>query len=140
MLTLDSPAFQELRRDFNEWLPAIADGRDKFVPAHTTHAEEPPKHWYPEVSRIVAAVARKAGCKPSDLLTPNRQHLYARPRMVAYLLAVETCPHLSYTVIARAFAGRDRTTIASGLVTARRLIAENEDWREFHDAVSREIR
>lgn len=135
MLTLDSPVFQELRRDFNEWLPAIQRGDDKFIPAHPRMADEPPAHWNPAISRIIAVVARKARCKTSDILGPNRSAVYSRPRAIAYLLVAEACPHTSHTEIASYFGGRDRTTVTHGINMAKEAIEGSEAWRDFFEDV-----
>ena len=134
MLTLDSPAFQELRRDFNEWLPAIADGRDKFVPAHPGMAtEEDPAEQ--RIERIISLVASRAACTPREITGPRRSVAYSRPRFIGYLLAYEMVPDASLPRIGRAFGDRDHTTIMHGIKVARQSIAENDAWREFYEKV-----
>lgn len=139
MLTLDSPAFQELRRDFNEWLPEIVKGRDKFVLAHPTRADVPPAYWQPAARTIVALVAAKTACKPDDLTGPRRMAVHARPRSLAYLLVHDLCPHLTIGEIAHLFGGRDRTTITHGLAQARKALASSEAWKALYDEVKAEF-
>lgn len=139
MLTLDSPAFQELRRDFNEWLPAIIEGRDKFVPAHPCRSDVPPAHWQPTARAIIAKVAAKSACRPDDLVGPRRGAIHAGPRTIAYLLVHDLCPYLNVREIADLFGGRDRTTITHGLDRAREMTAENPAWRALYDEVKAEF-
>lgn len=141
MLTLDSPAFQELRRDFNEWLPHIVRGEDKFVPASPIHrepGEAMPVGIDPLVTAIMAAVARRAACKVEDLRGPRRSAVYARPRFIAYLLISELVPRMSLPQIGKAM-DRDHTTIMYGIKRAKAYIADSDAWRAFYEEVKGEF-
>lgn len=139
MLTLESDAFRALRRDFNEWLPSILEGRDKFIPAHPVRADVPPAYWQPAARRVIALVAAKTACRPDDLAGPRRSAIFNRPRTLAYLLIHDLCPHLAIKEIADLFGGRDRTTITHGIAAARAAIGSNDAWRALYDEVKGEF-
>lgn len=140
MLTLDSPAFQELRRDFKEWLPHIINGLDKFVPAHSSHRDsKPEEHVFEDiVLSILRSVARKCSCKVEDLRGPRRSAIFARPRMLAYLLVSDLAPNLSLPRIGRAF-DRDHTTVMRGIKVARQAIQNSAEWRALYEEIRAEF-
>lgn len=92
------------------------------------------------VQDVIEAVARKAGTTPELLKGPRRARPLAHPRQLGYFLASELCPGISLPMIARAFGGRDHTTIIHGIRQVQKRMRTNPEVEKAVNEIGREIR
>lgn len=89
-----------------------------------------------EIARIQAAVAKHYGISRRELISDRRYH--ALPRQIAMFLA-RALTAQSLSVIGRAFAGRDHTTVHYGIQKIERLRAVDEDLRASVDGLLEQL-
>jgi len=109
-------------------LAAPLDGGDGTQPAGAAAAgsgrPDSGRRRRVSVARIVAVTAGHFDLEPAAVLGPSRSRSLARARSLAMYLARRLTGG-SYTVIGRAFGGRDHTTVMHGTrIAAARLAAE----------------
>lgn len=92
------------------------------------------------VQDVIEAVARKTGTTPELLRGPRRSRPLAYPRQLGYFLAAELCPGLSLPTIAKAFGGRDHTTIMWGIRQVQKRMQKNPEIEKLVNELGREIR
>lgn len=81
---------------------------------------------------VKAFVCRHYGLTKEEIESPARERRVSLPRMVAYKLTREICPHLSFPAIGRLY-NRDHTTIIDGI---ERLENRAELLRQYQDLSS----
>lgn len=76
------------------------------------------------VYAIIEEVAEKHGVNPKDVLGRSRADAFVAPRHEAMWLARKRHPDMSFTQIARAFGGRDHTSVIHAFQKMERLMGE----------------
>jgi len=93
----------------------------------------------PKMSEIKAVVARHNAVTVADLESECRKRSFAWPRQIAAYLCREMTP-CSYPEIARAFGGRDHTTIIFSFRKIAKLRADSAQLEATLEAYRRDIR
>lgn len=78
------------------------------------------------VATVINATVAGTGISKADLLGPSRVRVIARPRQVGMFLSWRLITDITKSRIARAWGGRDHTTIDHGLRLVERLLSEDD--------------
>ena len=92
-----------------------------------------------EIGKIISLCAEHFNLTVEAITGPCRKRAVAWPRHLAYLLA-KRCTHREWTVIGRAFGGRDHSTIITGCREAEGRISRDPVWREHYSAIKMKVR
>jgi chromosomal replication initiator protein len=90
------------------------------------------------VEEIQRKVAEHYNIRLSDMHSPRRARMVARPRQIAMYLAKAMTEH-SLPEIGRKFGGRDHTTIMHGVSRIEELVISDRDLREDVELLKRAI-
>lgn len=90
------------------------------------------------VRRIVAVVAAKYDVSVRDLLGPSRLVIFCNPRHLAMYL-VKRSFGWSWPRVGNIIGGRDHTTVINAIRRIERMIADDEEFAAFVEAIKEEI-
>ena len=92
-----------------------------------------------EIGKIIDLCAEHFGLSAAEITGACRKRHISWPRQLAYLLA-KRCTGREWTVIGRAFGGRNHSTIVTGFNEATARIQRDPVWRDHYAAIRMKVR
>lgn len=115
--------FAEIKAEFTASLPLILEGNDPYQPKRFAHEPWNETHT---LEAVLGAVCKIWRFSPATLKGTRRYPNIARARWTFFLLAEELTDR-NVAEIAL-FLDKDRTTVESGLLKAKKLANEDTDF------------
>lgn len=92
-----------------------------------------------EIGKIISLCAEHFNLPVEAITGRSHKRAVAWPRQLAYLMA-KRCTGREWTVIGRAFGGRDHSTIITGCREAEERINRDPSWWEHYSAIKMKVR
>jgi chromosomal replication initiator protein len=111
------------------------DGHQALVLAERLGAGEVTAGHEVALDRILAVVAARFGCRPTDITGPRRPRDLVRARQMALMLARRLTGHSLYA-LGNMVGGRDHATVLHAIREAEARAAADPEWRGLADALA----